>query len=110
MALGASPSSGLGHPVDQAAQVVAVDCNGADRGPAEVAAGASLAAARGVRVVLFGPAAELGELPAGIEVVDAPVSIAKSDDPVSAARATPGASIVQATSALPTRAGRSCAS
>ena len=100
MALGASPSSGLGHPVDQPAPVVAVDCNGADLGPAEVAAGASLAAARGVRVVLFGPAAELGELPAHVEVVDAPVSIAKSDDPASAARGTPDASIVQATRAV----------
>ena len=100
MALGASPSSGLGHPVDQAAPVVAVDCNGADRGPAEVAAGAALAAARGVRVVLFGPAAELGEPAANVEVVDAPVSIAKSDDPVSAARRTAEASIVQATKAV----------
>ena len=100
MALGASPSSGLGHPVEQAAPVVAVDCNGADRGPAEVAAGAALAAARGVRVVLFGPAAELGEPAANVEVVDAPVSIAKSDDPVSAARRTAEASIVQATKAV----------
>jgi glycerol-3-phosphate acyltransferase PlsX len=100
VALGASPSDGPGHPLDQAAPVVAVDCNGADLGPAEVAAGASLAAGRGVRVVLFGPAAELGELPADIEVVDAPVSIAKSDDPASAARGTPEASIVQATRAV----------
>ena len=97
MALGASPSAGLERPLDQAGPVVAVDCNGADLGPAEVAAGASLAAARGVRVVLFGPAAELGELPAHVEVVDAPVSIAKSDDPASAARGMPEASIVQAT-------------
>jgi len=100
VALGASPSSGLGHPVEQAAPVVAVDCNGADRGPAEVAAGAALAAARGVRVVLFGPAAELGEPAANVEVVDAPVSIAKSDDPVGAARRTAEASIVQATKAV----------
>src|SRR6202000_2669445 len=40
--------------------VVAVDCNGADLGPAEVAAGAALAAQRGARVMLFGPLAELG--------------------------------------------------
>ena len=45
--------------------VVAVDCNGADLGPAEVAAGAAMAAARGARVLLFGPAAELGEPLAG---------------------------------------------
>ena len=56
--------------------------------------------AQGVRVLLFGPAAELGEPPAGVEVVDAPVSIAKAADPVSAARATPEASIVQAARAV----------
>jgi glycerol-3-phosphate acyltransferase PlsX len=82
------------------APVVAVDCNGADLGPAEVAAGAAIAAARGARVILFGPAAELGEPPAGVEVVDAPVSIAKSADPASAVRANPEASIVQAARAV----------
>jgi phosphate acyltransferase len=80
--------------------VVAVDANGADMGPAEVAAGAALAASRGARVLLFGPAAELGEPPAGVEVVDAPVSIAKADDPVAAARTTRDASIVLATKAV----------
>jgi phosphate acyltransferase len=80
--------------------VIAVDCNGADLGPAEVAAGAAIAAAEGVRVMLFGPAGELGEPSQGVEVVDAPVSIAKSADPVSAARATPEASIVQAARAV----------
>jgi glycerol-3-phosphate acyltransferase PlsX len=84
---------------------VAVDCNGADLGPREVAAGAGLAAEAGARVLLFGPQdelrAELGEAPAaGIEIVDAPVSIAKSPDPVSAARSTPEASIVQACRAV----------
>ena len=34
---------------------VAVDANGADLGPAEVARGAAQAAASGTRVVLFGP-------------------------------------------------------
>jgi phosphate acyltransferase len=82
--------------------VVAVDCNGADLGPAEVAAGASLAAAQGARVLLFGPAAQLqtGQLRDGVEVVDAPISIAKSADPVSAVRSTPEASIVQAARAV----------
>jgi len=82
---------------------VAVDCNGADLGPAEVASGAMLAAGRGVRVLLFGPVAEMGlpaTLPAGIEVVDAPISIAKATDPVGAARSTPEASIVQAARAV----------
>jgi glycerol-3-phosphate acyltransferase PlsX len=82
------------------AVTVAVDCNGADLGPAEVAAGAAIAAARGARVILFGPAAELGELPPGVQVVDAPVSIAKSADPASAVRSTPEASIVQAARAV----------
>lgn len=79
---------------------VAVDCNGADLGPAEVAAGATIAAARGARVILFGPCDELGEMPPGVEIVDAPVSIAKSSDPASAVRAHPEASIVQAARAV----------
>jgi glycerol-3-phosphate acyltransferase PlsX len=80
--------------------VVAVDCNGADLGPAEVAAGAALAAGQGVRVLLFGPVGEMGEMPVGVEVIDAPVSIAKAEDPVLAARRTPEASIVQAAVAV----------
>jgi glycerol-3-phosphate acyltransferase PlsX len=83
--------------------VVAVDCNGSDLGPAEVAAGAALAAGEGARVLLFGPAAKLEsseKTPDGIEIVDAPVSIAKSADPVSAVRGTPEASIVQAARAV----------
>lgn len=80
--------------------IVAVDCNGADLGPSEVAAGAAMAAAQGARVLLFGPAAELRGMPAGVEVVDAPVSIAKAADPVSAARSTPRASIVMAARAV----------
>ena len=79
---------------------VAVDANGADLGPAEVAAGAADAAQQGVRVVLFGPAEEFGEVAEGIEVVDAPVSIAKAPDPVRASRANPDASIVLATRAV----------
>ncbi|HEV3322324.1 MAG TPA: phosphate acyltransferase PlsX [Solirubrobacteraceae bacterium] len=86
--------------------VVAVDANGADLGPAEVAAGAALAAQQGARVLLFGPRAEMdmraeiGPLPAGMEVVDAPLSIAKSPDPARAARANPEASIVQTARAV----------
>jgi phosphate acyltransferase len=98
---GASP--GLSPPGDQQdphKPTIAVDCNGADLGPAEVAAGAAIAAAQGASVILFGPAEQLGEMPAGVQVVDAPVSIAKSRDPASAARATPEASIVQAARAV----------
>jgi phosphate acyltransferase len=80
--------------------VIAVDCNGADLGPAEVAAGAALAAVEGVRVLLFGPAAEMGAPPPGVEIIDAPVSIAKAEDPVLAVRTTPQASIVRAAAAV----------
>jgi phosphate acyltransferase len=79
---------------------VAVDANGADLGPAEVAAGAATAAQAGVRVLLFGPADAFGDVPAGVEVVDAPVSIAKVADPVLAARSTKDASIVLAAQAV----------
>ncbi len=77
-----------------------MDANGADLGPAEVAAGAAIAAAQRARVLLFGPAEELGEPVPGGEIVDAPVSIAKVADPVSAARVTKDASIVMATRAV----------
>jgi glycerol-3-phosphate acyltransferase PlsX len=79
---------------------VAVDANGADLGPAEVAAGAAIAAQQGVRVILFGPAAQMQPVPEGVTVVDAPVSIAKVADPVRAARSTPEASVVQAVRAV----------
>jgi glycerol-3-phosphate acyltransferase PlsX len=79
---------------------VAVDANGADRGPAAVARGAALAGAAGTRVLLFGPAAELGEAPEGVDIVDAPVSIAKASDPARAVRTTPEASIVRAAEAV----------
>ena len=79
---------------------VAVDAGGADLGPAEVAAGAVQAAAAGIGVILFGPAEEIGPVPAGVEVVDAPVSIAKAADPAFAVRSTPNASIVQAARAV----------
>jgi glycerol-3-phosphate acyltransferase PlsX len=79
---------------------VAVDACGADLGPGEVAAGAAQAAANGISVLLFGPAAEIGSVPAGVEVVDAPVSIAKAPDPAFAVKSTPEASIVQAAKAV----------
>src|SRR3954453_16804258 len=82
---------------------VAVDANGADLGPAEVARGAALAAERGHRVILFGPAAELGPGSEFVEVVDAPVSIAKAADPARAVRSNPQASIVQAVHAVAER-------
>jgi len=101
------PGSHSPAAVDGAAEhvVVAVDCTGADRGPAEVAAGAALAAGEGARSLLFGPASELAgaltDAPAGmVEVVDAPVSVAKSPDPAGAVRRHRDASIVQAAVAV----------
>jgi phosphate acyltransferase len=90
---------------DRQAVVVAVDCTGADRGPAEVAAGAALAAREGVHSLLFGPAGELEPALAGVsrgmvELVDASVSIAKSPDPASAVRRHRDSSIVQAAVAV----------
>ncbi len=79
---------------------VAVDAGGADLGPREVAAGAERAAAQGIRVLLFGPAEEIGTMPDGVDVFDAPVSIAKATDPAFAVRSTPEASIVQAARAV----------
>jgi phosphate acyltransferase len=88
---------------------VALDANGADAGPDEVARGAVRAVSQDpdLRVLLFGPAEALSEVaaapgaPAGrIEVVDAPVSIAKAGDPARAVRSTPGASVVQAVQAV----------
>ena len=53
--------------------MIALDANGADRGPATVAEGGRLS---GVPVTLYGPAAEL----AGFEpVVDAPVAIGNTE-------------------------------
>ncbi|MCW2999037.1 MAG: plsX [Solirubrobacterales bacterium] len=79
---------------------IAVDANGADLGPAEVAAGAAIAAAQGVRIIIFGPADAIGDVPDGVTVVDAPVSIAKEADPARSARSTPDASIVRAAKAV----------
>jgi len=84
------------------AVTVAVDANGADLGPAEVAFGAHAAvlADPGLRVVVFGPAAEVSVRHERVAVVDAPVSIAKEPDPAKAVRGTPEASIVRAWKAV----------
>jgi glycerol-3-phosphate acyltransferase PlsX len=60
----------------------------------------AIAAERGTRVRLYGPAAEIGAVPAGVEIVDAAVSIAKASDPALAVRSTPEASIVRAVRAV----------
>ena len=75
---------------------VAVDANGADAGPGEVARAAARALRDDLEILLFGPRAELGATPEGVRVVDAPLSIAKAADPARAARRNPDASVVQA--------------
>ena len=75
--------------------VIALDANGADRGPAAAAEGARRS---GERVLLFGPAAALGDC--GAEVVDAPLKIGGEEEPVRAVRTKPDASIVQAAQAV----------
>ncbi|HEX8741930.1 MAG TPA: phosphate acyltransferase PlsX [Thermoleophilaceae bacterium] len=74
--------------------MIALDANGADRGPRTVAEGG---AGAGVPVTIFGPAAELS----GFEnVVDAPVAVTNDEDPAHAVRAKPESSIVQAAKAV----------
>ena len=79
---------------------VAVDAGGADLGPAEVAAGAAIAAEQGVRVKLFGDTSQITDTHEGVELVHAPISIAKEPDPARAVRSTPESSIVQAVRAV----------
>jgi phosphate acyltransferase len=74
--------------------MIALDANGADRGPATVAEGGRLS---GSPVTLYGPAAAL----AGFErVVDVPLAIGNDEEPVLAVRSKPQASIVQAVRAV----------
>ena len=74
--------------------MIALDANGADRGPATVGEGGRLA---GVPVTLYGPAAEL----AGFDnVIDAPVAIGNHEEPVRAVRSKEDASIVRAVKAV----------
>ena len=74
--------------------MIALDANGADRGPRNVAEGGRRA---GVPVTVFGPAAELDGFD---DVVDAPVGIGNDEDAARAVRAKPDASVVQAAKAV----------
>ncbi len=77
--------------------VVALDGFGAERGFDVLAAGAREAASGGIRLRIFGPAAELGlDGVEGIEVIDTTASISNSDDPIPSVRAGEGTSIVRA--------------
>lgn len=77
--------------------MIAVDANGADAGPGAVAEGARRS---GERVLLFGPAASVGDPGPRVEVVDAPERIGGDEEPVRAVRSQPEASIVQAAAAV----------
>ena len=78
--------------------MIAVDANGADQGPRAVAEGV---ARSGLPVLLFGPAAEIGDA-AGphAEVVDAPETVKAGEEAVAAVRSKRDASIVQAAEAV----------
>jgi glycerol-3-phosphate acyltransferase PlsX len=75
--------------------VIALDANGADRGPGAVAEGARIA---GLPVTFYGAARELAGAPG--EVVDAPVFVSNDEDPVMAVRSKEDASVVQAARAV----------
>ena len=75
--------------------MIALDANGADRGPGAVVEGARIA---GLPVTFYGPAADLADAPGA--VVDAPVFVSNDEDPGMAVRAKDDASIVQAARAV----------
>lgn len=77
--------------------MIALDALGADGGPGVVAEGARRT---GLEVLLFGPAAELGPVADGAEVVDTSVGIDAGEEPAAAVRRTPEASIVRAAEAV----------
>jgi glycerol-3-phosphate acyltransferase PlsX len=76
---------------------VALDGFGAEQGFAVLAEGARMAAADGIALRVFGPAAELGlDGLAGVEVVPTGEWIGNDEDAVRAVRAKKGASVVRA--------------
>jgi glycerol-3-phosphate acyltransferase PlsX len=76
---------------------VALDGFGAEQGFDALAEGARMAAADGIRLRVFGPAAELGlDGVDGIEVIATSEWIANEEDPVPAVRAKKEASVVRA--------------
>ena len=77
--------------------MIAVDANGADRGPRAVAEGVARSK---VACVVFGPAGELDACAGAAEIVDAPEYITGDEEPALAVRSRPAASIVQAADAV----------
>jgi len=92
------------------AAAIAVDAMGGDRAPGEVVAGAVMAAAEGVHVLLAGREPELREHLAahgtvdGVEIVAASDVIGSDEEPAAAVRAKPDSSLVTACSLV--REGR----
>ncbi len=85
---------------------VAFDALGAEAGTEAVREGVRIAAADGIAVRVFGPAATLGELESDlVEVVDTTTAIGNDEEPVRAVRSRPETSIVRA--AADVAAGRS---
>jgi phosphate acyltransferase len=85
---------------------VAFDALGAEAGTEAVVAGVRDAAADGIAVRVFGPAAALAELAGdGIELIDTAEMIGNDEEPVRAVRSRPETSIVRA--AADVAAGRS---
>ncbi|MDQ2621514.1 MAG: phosphate acyltransferase PlsX [Actinomycetota bacterium] len=83
-----TPTSGI---------TVALDGLGVESGSETLAAGVRLATADGIRLRVFGPAAELGLGDVdGCEVFDTQDVITNHDDPVPAVRSHPDASVVRA--------------
>ena len=80
---------------------VALDGFGAERGFGVLTEGASIAAADGIAVRVFGPAPRLGlEDMADVEVIDTSDSIGNEDDPVTSVRSRRDASVVRAAAAV----------
>ena len=80
---------------------VALDGFGAEQGFDVLARGARVAAADGIGIRVFGPAARLGlESAAGIEVVDTAESISNEEDPIASVRSRRDASVVRAAAAV----------
>ncbi len=74
---------------------VAVDAMGGDRAPAEIVAGARLAADEGIAVVLVGPPDLVGDT-AGLELVACTEVIAMHEDPAQGVRRKKDSSLVRA--------------
>ncbi len=102
------------NPPEPGRVVVAVDAMGGDRAPSEIVAGAAQAVVElDVGVLLVGresdvvPLLPSGEMPHGLELLDAADVIAMDDEPLSAVRKQKDSSIVRAVEAV--KEGRAAA-